>query len=613
MADNIPKKLSPPPAGRRTSLLDLINTDDNNNNSHAAHFDRSTTVNNNDHNFSSATASHNARSTPNPISISGLLNNTDSHSPSGSGSASDPQPPQQQQPLAPPPSLPSSKPASTVKPSSTRTSTKPRSTKAAKARSPSPSPPPPTPAQPLTTIRLDIPLQGPEKYEIDISSLSKETGQRPPTPVPVKRDTSESEGEGEDEQDKNEEADGKKSKKRKVTAEYYDISDPFIDDSELEVDQRKYFAQTKQQGFYVSSGEVALLKDNKPAKKHLLADSGPSSGQSTSHKPAKGEGTKDSPITLTGDEDRSRAGKGDANMDGDGNEQSGDKRKRYQIIQDPNGKRRKIINTDSYPKELRDAIEEIKAAIAKEDWTQKGKFPQNLKPLLSDLALKAIKNNEYDEQFFTLMPQLFPYNKFTMSKLIKRTVYPDHHALLIQRQDALLEELKKEAEQGFAKAEEEWEKSVVAWDKRQEKARAEAATSTPADPTDSTAPTRHGTEEMDVDHPIHDSGSGVGDNNRQKNNTRDQHPPAKKYRMTEKLKGIVWDLVLLSNECCRLENEKNTLEGSVLQVSEQGLRKVLYQKIVAAFPEGWMSSGQISRDVSAMKKKFEKEAMDEGA
>ena len=40
----------------------------------------------------------------------------------------------------------------------------------------------------------------------------------------------------------------------------------------------------------------------------------------------------------------------------------------------------------------------------------------------------------------------------------------------------------------------------------------------------------------------------------------------------------------------------SALEGSVIQVSEQGTRKVLYQKIVAAFPEGWMSSGQISRD-----------------
>ena len=46
-----------------------------------------------------------------------------------------------------------------------------------------------------------------------------------------------------------------------MVSEYYDTTDPFIDDSELAVDERQFFAQTKQQGFYVSSGEVALLKD----------------------------------------------------------------------------------------------------------------------------------------------------------------------------------------------------------------------------------------------------------------------------------------------------------------------------------------------------------------
>jgi hypothetical protein len=34
------------------------------------------------------------------------------------------------------------------------------------------------------------------------------------------------------------------------------------------------------------------------------------------------------------------------------------------------------------------------------------------------------------------------------------------------------------------------------------------------------------------------------------------HPPARRYRMTDHMKSIVWELVLLSNECCRLENEK---------------------------------------------------------
>lgn len=52
--------------------------------------------------------------------------------------------------------------------------------------------------------------------------------------------------------------------------EYYDTSDPFIDDSELPMDERTFFAQTKQQGFYVSSGEVALLKDKYATTTHEL-------------------------------------------------------------------------------------------------------------------------------------------------------------------------------------------------------------------------------------------------------------------------------------------------------------------------------------------------------
>ena len=151
-------------------------------------------------------------------------------------------------------------------------------------------------------------------------------------------------------------------------------------------------------------------------------------------------------------------------------------------------------------------------------------------------------------------------------------------------------------------------------EKRQEKTRAEAE-----DGGGSGAPTRHPTEEMDVDRatPEPPTATQGGKENAPNGSAstagqpKTDHAPAKRYRMTDKMKSIVWDLVLLSNECCRLENEKNTLEGSVIQVSDQGARKVLYQKIVAAFPEGWMSSGQISRDVSAMKKRMEREAEDD--
>jgi hypothetical protein len=50
-----------------------------------------------------------------------------------------------------------------------------------------------------------------------------------------------------------------------------------------------------------------------------------------------------------------------------------------------------------------------------ESWETKGKFPPAVKPILSEVAVTAIRLDEYDEYFFNLMPSLFPYNKFTMT------------------------------------------------------------------------------------------------------------------------------------------------------------------------------------------------------
>ena len=48
-------------------------------------------------------------------------------------------------------------------------------------------------------------------------------------------------------------------------------------------------------------------------------------------------------------------------------------------------------------------------------------------------------------------------------KLIKRTIWRDHTNLLTDRQNALIEDLRGLANEGFVKAKEEWEKSVMQW------------------------------------------------------------------------------------------------------------------------------------------------------
>ncbi|OCH87699.1 hypothetical protein OBBRIDRAFT_759360 [Obba rivulosa] len=543
----------------------------------------------------------------------------------------------------------------TAKPASSAAGAKPKSTKSA-ARTPSPSPPPAPARPPLQTIRLDIKLGGPEDYEVDISSLSKETGQRPPTPAaPPKRDTSDdSHSEGDDE------GDGKKDKKKRRrrknhASEYYDTADPFIDDSELAQDERTYFAQTKQKGFYVSSGQVALLnktptKKPKSKKVNILAPSAsvsaalssatlppsimgsagvPALGSSskpnaasTAKKMKQENGSRDSPIALysDGEEDRSTHGvkrkssdllsiatSVNGSINGDGTSK----------------KRRKEVHP--FSDEIEAEFSVLKEAISKENWESKGKFPPSIKPVLAKVALKAIILGEYDDNFFNAMPRLFPYNKFTMTKLIKRTIWKDHQNLLIDRQNALIEELGALAQEGFPKAKEEWEKSVHLWERRQERAKAEADAGTaghsvegtpaatdsqhptPKIPVSSLAP-RTSLDEAGNDTGLeHDEAKGKGQEG------REPHPPAQRYRLTDTMKQLIWQLVCLSNECCRIENEKNALEGVNQVVSDQGVRKSLYQKIVAAFPEGWLSSGQISREVSVMKKKYEKEVMENEA
>ena len=109
-----------------------------------------------------------------------------------------------------------------------------------------------------------------------------------------------------------------------------------------------------------------------------------------------------------------------------------------------------------------------------------------------------------------------------IQKLIKRTIFSDHLALLIERQDDLLAQLTQIANEGFSKAKEEWEKNLLLWgtdlprspsfpflflllsffwylDKRQDKLRTEAAEASTGTGTGSAGPTRHPTEEMDVD------------------------------------------------------------------------------------------------------------------
>lgn len=536
-------------------------------------------------------------------------------------------------------------------------SQKPKSTQAPKhAKADSPPPQLPVRPPPQPTVRLEFFIDDPEQYEVDVLALAKGTGQRLPTPPPPEKDSSDSDDDDEPPEPPAQVVagldgvePGAAPKRRRRRNRDYDLDDPFIDDVDLAIDERTHFAQTTLQGFYVSAGDVALVEQSTPPPSHYTGGNaygnpnnpnntfgGPNGGlSSTKRGPGRPPKRASGPLSATliartllsyplgdkhHDDVRAQAaiaasmdlgagiglgidpheqtatppfGTGDA----DGTNGNGHKRKREASppADGADPKRRKLGATGSFHPELQVAIENLQAAIKKHDFAIKGKFPPDLKPILTDVAIQAITVGDYNDNFFNLLPTIFPYNRFTMMKLTKRLVYKDHVRLVHERQNVLLEELKKLVDEGFENAESEYHRNVAMWEEKKARRKTEGGVGMEGvEHTGPAAPTQAPVAAPDIDH----EGDDEGDDDKDK-------APGQRYRLNEAMRGYLWALVQLSNEVCTLTNDKNFLEGSKEVVSEQSQRKELYKKVLQAFPDGWMNTGTISREVSMMKKKME--------
>ena len=159
-------------------------------------------------------------------------------------------------------------------------------------------------------------------------------------------------------------------------------------------------------------------------------------------------------------------------------------------------------------------------------------------------------------------------------------MYPEHQKLLLQRQEHLLAELAERSKEGFQKAQEEHERNVRLWQQRQDKAKGgegagagtgtTSAEGTPA--PGSGTPSVNGGALPQLPHErddTNDSGAGIdGDGPPPSQAAGDkqsgEHPPTKRYRLTERIRHIIWELVVLSNESCRIENEKKCVVFFIL-------------------------------------------------
>ncbi len=254
----------------------------------------------------------------------------------------------------------------------------------------------------------------------------------------------------------------------------------------------------------------------------------------------------------------------------------------------------KLAKKNRYPTEpvdprLQAAFDDLKRKVDAENFSVKAKFPPALKPPLIETARLAVMLLEYDDNFFNHLPTIFPYNRFTMMKLVKREFFPHHLKYFQDLQKEHMDKLGAMIQESYPQQLADFEAAHRAWVKRGEAPK-------DGEPAQADQPRQqaNGNDAMDVD----------GQNDGEDENIE----PTKRWKWTEAMREEVFTLITIENAMSELQNEKYKLENSAEQHSEINARKDCYKKMAALFPEeGWTTSTNISREYAQIKKKKDRQ------
>ncbi|KDE04755.1 hypothetical protein MVLG_04811 [Microbotryum lychnidis-dioicae p1A1 Lamole] len=359
----------------------------------------------------------------------------------------------------------------------------------------------------------------------------------------------------------------------------YDVEDPFVDDSEINLYEPKFTAQPKRAGFHVCVGPVAIL--------------------TKSHR-GRIPGSKNKPRVLGGPE---AGADGHAAIPAASTSALPTFGAIGQGAGGPPVKPPKKKGT--FSAEMQKEIDRLKDEVAKESFEVKNKFPPRLRPILVDVAMRALELDEYDDDFFAIMPKIFPYNLFTMKKLIKREVFPKRIAAYEAEQDRQIEiirqnvvELLPISKKNHAEDYAHYRAERAAWEEKERK-RLEGSGGTP-EPIQGGFPSIAGVAAATGSDDEDATGPGLA--------TTGPREPIYKFRFNEAMRVALYNACEIGDRMSELIVEKQELEKAVEQGqkvhSAANDRKILYAKLLKFWPSGDMTSNQLSREMSAAKNKL---------
>ncbi|PWN53891.1 hypothetical protein IE53DRAFT_85172 [Violaceomyces palustris] len=444
---------------------------------------------------------------------------------------------------------------------------------------------------------------------------------------------------------------GKRRRRRGRDDEYdigqYDTKDPFVDDTELEVDEPTYFSKPKADGFYVTQGPVELAK-LKPSRRQgapvapkdrpkpvSIRDAKSGFAGATNKLIAKRAAAAGSVKSISASVPSSSTGSNGSmqlkSLLNGGNalsSQAGDESSRMEVQTPtkkprPEGTRDSPIKVDDDPTSgrpssstpsgqlangkknryptvpvdprLAQAFEDLKVLVSKESFAVKTKFPPSLKPPLIQTAKLAVELGEYNDNFFNYLPTIFPYNRFTMMKLTKREFFEEHMNYFRELQDEHMEHFGQMIAESFPAQKAEYEKAHREWVERGGAEKSKGAT----DPIASEG----------IDKEAGDGGDPMDvDGQRPEGEEGEAAEPQKKWKWTEEMREEVFTCITVENAMSEIRNEKLKLENAPEAYSEINARKTLYKRMEKLWPEeGWTTSTSISREYAQLKKKKDRQ------
>ncbi|TIB64680.1 hypothetical protein E3P77_03034 [Wallemia ichthyophaga] len=461
--------------------------------------------------------------------------------------------------------------------------------------------------KPLQTVRLDIDLDK-DDYLFNFLHLSKNSNQLSPDKpysnlINLLDHVSDAEDDDEPHPDK-----------KRAEYDNYDVNDPFVDDSQLTVDEPKMMAKPTNEGFYITIDHVELETKSPSQLKEKKKDSDKDKQKKRSslHNLSKYssffpkpqlpatpiapdisfEGisldvsdtpinkSRDSPAITTQHKDSPEPSKSQTRTDVSSiiGPKKGGLLTGFTMDHLPSpswSKGKKEYPIEPISEDLQSAFEQLTVLIMKENFEQKTKFPQSLKDPLKRTAEIAIQLEQYDENhFFNRLPRLFPYNRFTMMKLTKTMLFDYHKNFYEERYElckgAFQEEVDNERDQYIHDHEDAIKQYEADWNHFQERY----------------------PEDAKISEDIKSGGHSLKLSQHQ----QAPDPPKPRWKWTEKMNTALMAMTEIKEDIYHLDLERSELDkNQPTPTREQTYRSKVYAELAAIFPADWMHTTDISR------------------